>query len=155
MLFPSPRNPPSTNVSLLEQTGCSIVIFATEVAPIVKQLEGIKSGLRTLTSPPFQEMLETEHKQFTYEKRSFEEARDNPIVVLHSSGSTGIPKPINMTYGPFSMLDNERNLPGVPGRRNRDFSIWDFPGGGRFYHIFPYFHLAGFLSNIGRSNSAS
>ena len=111
-------------MSLLEQTGCSIVIFATEVAPIVKQLEDIKSGLRTLTSPPFQEMLETEHKQFTYEKRSFEEARNNPIVVLHSSGSTGIPKPINMTYGPFSMLDNERNLPGV-----LDAGIVTFPSG--------------------------
>lgn len=122
--------------------------FATEVAPIVTQLEDIKSSLQTLTSPPFQEMLATEHKQFAYEKQSFEEARNNHIVVLHSSGSTGIPKPITMTHGSFSILDNERNLPGVPGRRNRDFSIWDFPGGGRFYHIFPYFHLAGFLSNI-------
>ncbi|KAL1598059.1 putative secondary metabolism biosynthetic enzyme [Paraconiothyrium brasiliense] len=27
-----------------------------------------------------------------------------------------------------------------------DYSIWDFNGGGRFYTVFPYFHLAGFLS---------
>lgn len=139
-------------MSLLEQTACSIVIHAAEVAPIVKQLEIVKSGLQYLTSPSFQEMLEGEHKPFSYEQRTFQEVKNNPIVVLHSSGSTGIPKPITMTHGTFSILDNERNLPGVPGRKNRDFSIWDFPGGGKFYHIFPYFHLAGFLSNIGTYN---
>ena len=51
-----------------------------------------------------------------------------------------------MTHATFAVLDNERNLPTVPGRRNRDYSIWDFNGGGRFYTVFPYFHLAGFLS---------
>lgn len=136
----------------MEQTGCSVVIHAAEVAPVVKQLEGVKSGLQSFTSPSFAEILEGESKPFSYEEKSFEEAKNNPIVVLHSSGSTGVPKPITMTHGSFSILDNERKLPTVPGRQNRDFSIWDFPGGGRFYHIFPYFHLAGFLSNIGMCN---
>ena len=54
-----------------------------------------------------------------------------------------------MTYGSFAILDRERDLPTVAGRRNRDFSIWDFgPHGGKFFTIFPYFHLAGFLSLI-------
>ena len=54
-----------------------------------------------------------------------------------------------MTHGTFAVLDRERNLPAVPGRKNRDFSIWDFgPVGGKFYTIFPYFHLAGFLSIV-------
>lgn len=51
-----------------------------------------------------------------------------------------------MTHATFAVLDNERYLPTVPGRRNRDYSIWDFNGGGRFYTVFPYFHLAGFLA---------
>lgn len=116
----------------------------------MKQLEAIKAGLQSFTSPSLQEMLDSEHKQFPYDVRTFKEGERNPVVVLHSSGSTGIPKPITMTHGSFAVLDNERNLPSVPGRQNRDFGIWDFPGGGRFYHIFPYFHLAGFLSNIGK-----
>lgn len=54
-----------------------------------------------------------------------------------------------MTNGSFSVLDRERNLTTVIGRKNRDFSIWDFgPSGGKFYTIFPYFHLAGFLSTV-------
>ncbi|KAL9137789.1 MAG: hypothetical protein Q9175_000994 [Cornicularia normoerica] len=51
-----------------------------------------------------------------------------------------------MTHGTFAVVDNERNLPTVPGRKNRDNSIWDFEGGGRFYTMFPYFHLSGFIS---------
>lgn len=51
-----------------------------------------------------------------------------------------------MTHATFATLDNERYLLKVPGRRNRDYSIWDLKGGGRFYTVFPYFHLAGFLS---------
>jgi len=53
-----------------------------------------------------------------------------------------------MTNGTFAVLDNERFLPTVDGRVKRDFSIWDFEGGGKFFTIFPYFHLAGFLSLV-------
>ena len=47
-----------------------------------------------------------------------------------------------MTHSTFAVLDGERNLPTVPGRENRDFSIWDFKDGGKFYTIFPYFHVS-------------
>lgn len=50
-----------------------------------------------------------------------------------------------MTHASFAALDRERRFPTTPGRPNRDYSIWDFNGGGRFYTVFPYFHLAGFL----------
>ena len=54
-----------------------------------------------------------------------------------------------MTHGSFATLDNERNLPTLPGRKNRDLSIYNFDrGGGKFYTVFPYFHLAGFLSIV-------
>ena len=55
-----------------------------------------------------------------------------------------------MTHATFAVLDGERNLPTVPGRRNRDWSVWDFQGprGGKFYTMFPYFHLSGFLSTV-------
>lgn len=54
-----------------------------------------------------------------------------------------------MTHGTFSVLDNERNLPRVSGRKNIDTSIWEFSdGGGKFYTPFPFFHLSGFLSTV-------
>ncbi|TGO62823.1 hypothetical protein BCON_0017g00660 [Botryotinia convoluta] len=145
---PHRLNPPATNASLLEQTQCSIILHAEEVAPIVQQLYSVRSEVRSFVIPSFQTILAGDGRAFMYEEQTYQAAKNNPIVVLHSSGSTGIPKPIMMTHGTIAVLDNERNLPGVPGRKNRDFSIWDFQGGGKFYHVFPYFRLAGFLSNI-------
>lgn len=46
-----------------------------------------------------------------------------------------------MTHGSFSVLDNEQNLPIVPGRTKRDWTMWSFQGEGRVYTAFPFFHV--------------
>ncbi|KAI1824128.1 hypothetical protein F4861DRAFT_277511 [Xylaria intraflava] len=145
LLLPSPRNPPSTNKSLMEQTGSTKLMYAVEIAPIAKQLKEIIPSLHMATVPSFDEMMTSTPEHYPYNK-SFEESRNDPVVVLHSSGSTGLPKPITMTHGSFSVLDNEHNLPDVPGRRKRDWSMWTFEGEARVYTVFPFFHLAGYLS---------
>lgn len=53
-----------------------------------------------------------------------------------------------MTHGAFAVIDNDRNFPTVPGRRNHDLTTWDFPAGNYLYTPFPMFHMAGFLNNI-------
>ena len=78
----------------------------------------------------------------------FEQIKREPILILHSSGSTGLPKPVTMTHGSFAVVDNDRNFPKVPGRLNHDLTTWDFPPGSRLYVPFPPFHLAGFFNNI-------
>ncbi|KAI0416363.1 hypothetical protein F5X98DRAFT_388112 [Xylaria grammica] len=144
LLLPSPRNPPSTTVSLMGQTNCATLLHTPEVGPLVRPLQELKSDLRTEAIPSFDEMMGSVPAEFPYSK-SFDEAYNDPVVVLHSSGSTGIPKPITMTHGSFAVLDNEHNLPGIPGRKNRDWSMWTFKGEARVYTVFPFFHVAGFL----------
>ncbi|KAI0854529.1 hypothetical protein F4860DRAFT_112179 [Xylaria cubensis] len=145
LLLPSPRNPPSTNASLMEQTRSTKLLHAAEVKPIVRQLNDIVPFLHVATVPSFDEMVTSNPSRYPFSK-SFDECRDDPVVVLHSSGSTGLPKPITMTHGSFAVLDNEHNLRDVPGRRRRDWSMWTFDGEARVYTVFPFFHLAGFLS---------
>ncbi|KAI1811710.1 hypothetical protein GGS20DRAFT_561714 [Poronia punctata] len=145
LLLPSPRNPPATNKSLMVQTGCTKLLHAAEAAPIVKQIRDIVPGLQLSTIPSFEEMLSSSPEHYPFNK-DFDAARNEPVVVLHSSGSTGLPKPITMTHGSFAVLDNEHNIPDVPGRRRRDWSMWTFQGEARVYTVFPFFHLAGFLS---------
>ncbi|KAI1117615.1 acetyl-CoA synthetase-like protein [Nemania sp. NC0429] len=145
LLMPSPRNPPSTTVSLLEQTGSTKLLFASELASIVKPIQALAPALEGRTIPSFREMMEGSYRPYPYNK-SFEEARDDPIVVLHSSGSTGLPKPITMTHGTFATVDNHKNLPVVPNRKPIDSTIWDFDGEARVYTMFPFFHLGGFIT---------
>ena len=47
--------------------------------------------------PSLAELLEKDYPQFPYMK-TFEEARSDPLVVVHTSGSTGPPKPVIWTH---------------------------------------------------------
>lgn len=90
----------------MEQTKSSKLLHAAEIGPIVKALFSEKDDLRPLEIPSFQELLDSNPAPFAY-TYSFHEAKNNPIVVLHSSGSTGPLKPITMTHATFSVLYNE------------------------------------------------
>lgn len=55
---------------------------------------------------------------FPYDRGSaFEEARWDPLVVLHTSGSTGIPKPIVCRQGMIAISDAYHDLPEWQGTR--------------------------------------
>lgn len=58
------------------------------MAPIVEQLSGVVPSLHVATVPSFDEMMISDPDPYPYNK-SFHESRDDPVVVLHSSGSTG------------------------------------------------------------------
>lgn len=54
-------------------------------------------------------IAEGDVKQYSFTK-SYDEAKDDPLVVLHSSGSTGLPKPIVLTHSWISAFDRHRLL---------------------------------------------
>ena len=115
--------------------------------------------------PSFLEMLESNPEHYPYEK-GFDEARDDPILVLHSSGSpgkflltcalasetnsstTGPPKPIVYTHGSFAAHDMQHLLPAPAGRRKRDVSIFEFNDEVRIYVFFTLFHVSLFVACI-------
>ncbi|KAI0147792.1 hypothetical protein GGR57DRAFT_505397 [Xylariaceae sp. FL1272] len=143
LLLPSPRNPASTNVSLMQQTGSTKLLYATEIAPIVKPLMA-EDGVRGVEIPSFDDMLESTPEHFPYDK-TFDEVCNDPVLVCQSSGSTGVPKPITITHYAFAVLDNEKNYPEIPGRKRLDWSLYNLEGDGRVFTVFPFFHAGGFL----------
>ncbi|KAI0379246.1 acetyl-CoA synthetase-like protein [Hypomontagnella monticulosa] len=141
-LVPSPRNPPSTNLSLMNQTGSTKLLYAAELAPLIKPLQALDGSIRSDVVPSFQEMLESNPKPYPYEK-TFEEAINDPMIILHSSGSTGMPKPITCTHGSWAAHDNDHNLPAPAGREKMDSTVFDLDGETRLYVMLPFFHLGG------------
>ncbi|KAL8639148.1 MAG: hypothetical protein Q9228_003782 [Teloschistes exilis] len=148
VLLPSPRNTTSINDSLLDQTQCSKFLVSSEMMPKAKAQQQEKSQLEVVQVPSLNDMLVDSSEHYPFEK-DFATARFEPIVVLHSSGSTGIPKPITMNHATYAVVDNDRNLDTVPGRRNQNFSLWNFGEDGGFsFSSFPPFHLGGFVAYI-------
>lgn len=135
------------NASLLEQTQCRHFLYAPEVDAVVKPLLEHRPDLHLHKTQALSDMVKPGTDHYVYDKK-YDAVKWDPILVLHSSGSTGPPKPIVMNHATFAVGDNDRNLPTVPGRVNQNWSLWDFPQQETFFSPFPAFHLAGFSSMV-------
>ncbi|KAL8721403.1 MAG: hypothetical protein Q9225_001918 [Loekoesia sp. 1 TL-2023] len=88
VFFPSPRNTTWINNSLLDQTECTKFLASPEMVPKAQSQQEKSKELKILQVPSLDAMLVDESRYYPYEK-TFATARWDPIVVLHSSGSTG------------------------------------------------------------------
>jgi acyl-coenzyme A synthetase/AMP-(fatty) acid ligase len=97
MLFPSPRNSAQAHYAVLKAAGCSKFLYATTTRTLVQGLqegwaveEGTNGELFTLAVPEADHFLDdTPVPYYAYEK-TFEEARRDPFLILHTSGTTGM-----------------------------------------------------------------
>ena len=90
----------------------------------------------------FQDLDQVEHVPFS---RTWEEAKDSPFCVLHTSGSTGIPKPVFVTYGTFACNDAHQLIPKLGGNP----TLVNFLKGKRYFLALPLFHAACLTFAIG------
>lgn len=96
MLLVSPRNSGAANQSLLEKLDCKTLITPVPRPPFIAAI--LKAHpLETVDIPSLETLLTTEYPHFMYDK-SYPEAANDRLAVLHTSGSTGIPKPIIWTH---------------------------------------------------------
>lgn len=91
------------------------------------------------TIPELAELVEespVEH--YPYEK-TYDEARFEPFCVLHTSGSTGLPKPIVIKHGWLTASDAQHNLPSIEGRPPLSHAL-SYPH--QSYTTFPNYHVS-------------
>jgi len=97
--------------------------------------------MRILEMPGVDELLDASVTEpFPYDK-TFEEAMNDPFCVLHTSGTTGVPKPISWTHGLIGTMDAVRLLPAMEG--DGGLAPWtaDWNEGDRIYSSFPMSHV--------------
>ena len=88
LFLPSPRNASTTNVQLLEHTKCHKILFAKEAKPVVDQIAQ-DAQADSIEVPSFEDMATMRQVMRSANPRRFEAVKDNPVLILHSSGSTG------------------------------------------------------------------
>ena len=157
LLLISPRNSPRANLSLLHQTSCRRVYHSEIMASAANALGALDPELSFTRVPSFDELISFTSKEFEY-LENFDAAVRHPVLIVHSSGSTGefytlaffyyywyfmpgLPKPITLTHGSFATVDYGHNRREIPGRKRHDFNLWNMKPFGRFYTMFPTFHV--------------
>lgn len=140
LLLNSPRNTLDAHLSLLKKTNCTTMLMPPNFPlPIMKQILEA-THMRAVNMPGPQHWLDDNNPVDPYPyHKTYSEARLEPWLVLHTSGSTGLPKPIVQTHATYSPLDAYTGLPslGFPG------TYPSYCRGTRVYLGFPLFHCAG------------
>ncbi|KAI9685329.1 MAG: putative NRPS-like protein biosynthetic cluster [Bogoriella megaspora] len=132
--------------TLLEQLGCNILAVPDgPIPPAVRKVLQERSAMHKVTIPNTQELLSDElnTKEFHYNK-SFDEFRHEPCVVLHSSGTTGLPKLVTLRHGIYTNMDTFQSVP-----RRGNGSTWHTElQNSRVFISMPPFHAAGLFMGL-------
>ncbi|KAH7411425.1 putative NRPS-like enzyme [Cadophora sp. MPI-SDFR-AT-0126] len=136
--LPSPRNSKAAHHSLLARLDCKVLLTTTPELPCVSMIVE-DFPMKILQVPALMDLLSaSETPRYPYNV-SYEEAKNDPIFVLHTSGSTGIPKPLTYTHMFNTCVANVTSLPMRENFVNLNTNFQT----GNFFSIFPSFHIVG------------
>jgi acyl-CoA synthetase (AMP-forming)/AMP-acid ligase II len=115
-LFISPRNSQEGQMNIFYQTNCNIIWFDRAYKAMVQPWLQ-ERDMQAFMTFPLEAWFPEEHiEPYPYDK-TFDEAEWDPLVVLHTSGSTGLPKPIVARQGMVAIGDKYHSLGEWNGRR--------------------------------------
>lgn len=115
-MFISPRNSQEGQLNLFEQADCHVIWFDPSFKNMVQPwLEERPDMIAVMTFPVDKWFPQETVEPYPYNK-TFEEAEWEPLLVLHTSGSTGFPKPVVCVHGMLAIGDKYHNLDPWEGR---------------------------------------
>lgn len=101
-----------------------------------------KRPMQLLELPLLDDLLSDQSAEPFPCTKTFDEAKDEPFCYLHTSGTTGVPKPILWSHGLIGTMDAVRLLPPVEGDHGLLPWTSDWKAGDKIYSSFPMSHVS-------------
>lgn len=137
MLLISPRNSVSDHISLFKATESRGLLTPIEPClPVVTSLLK-EHSIRVINSPSLGQLLDGDYPHYPFPK-TFMEARDEPLVVVHTSGTTTVPKPIIYTHDFAASYMQWGQLEAPPGSESQVSLVQS----NRLIVTLPFFHVS-------------
>ncbi|KAJ2995766.1 hypothetical protein NUW58_g1183 [Xylaria curta] len=142
ILFTSPRNSREGHAQLFQTTSCTVLLYDSMSSH--RSLPQTPC-LKVIPVPSLDDLLNSKNiPHFPFQK-TFDEARDDPCVVLHTSGTTSIPKAITLSHGQLAVFDAQWKISPLDGRQ---VFLQGMGTCSSFLVALPFFHMAGFSMGI-------
>lgn len=141
-LLPSPRNSVEGHLALLESTSCN-----TLISPVESKVDHIlsKRDMRHLNVEGLQAFLRGDFIEHYAYNKTFEGAALDPFIIVHTSGSTGLPKPIILYHGGVATIDAQHRISALDGYDSQ-IKVSEAPI--RVCTGLPPFHVAGVIQTL-------
>ena len=133
----SPRNTISDHISLFKATDCKVLLTPSAPRPpwVASLLEA--QVFRIIDSPSLHELLDSKFSHYPFPK-TFAEARKEPLVVVHTSGTTAVPRPVVYTHDFAASYIQWSQLEAPSGFESQVSSVQST----RFFVTLPFFHVS-------------
>lgn len=134
---------PDAHLFLLDSLSCTAVIYASEMAALAKSLQERFPGANYISTTSFGNFLTQSHSSSNFERyaysKPYSKAYLDPVMVVHTSGTTGLPKPVIWTNDMLCSVDRLHTLPGSAATQMAGQSI---------YCALPTFHTSGITASL-------
>lgn len=114
VLLPSVRNSEEAQRSLLRNTKCTTFLHSAETKAQVKAFDDPELSLKSFEIPTLNELLDQDATSESY-KGKISHDPNEIMIIIHTSGSTGLPKPIPLRNGYLATVYGLRDIQ-VEGR---------------------------------------
>ncbi|KAI4853541.1 acetyl-CoA synthetase-like protein [Aureobasidium sp. EXF-8845] len=128
---------------LLESMECTAVIYATEMTRLAQSLEQRFPSAKYVSTTSLGDWLtgsniSGRNDRYEYTK-TYSKAHADPVMIVHTSGTTGMPKPVIWTHDMLASVDRLHTLPGSAATQ---------VGGQSIYCALPVFHTSGMTASL-------
>ncbi|PWY76131.1 NRPS-like enzyme [Aspergillus sclerotioniger CBS 115572] len=142
-LLPSTRLSDDAYQHILNATDCHTFLSTPEKQRRVAEIQAFRQDTAFFEVPSIAELLDAKVEHYPYTK-TYREAEDDVAIIIHSSGTTGMPKPVPLTHGFLATLDYGAYLSRPQSRQCTMFN--DLPPDTLVLSTTPFFHLMGLLA---------
>ncbi|KAI0400282.1 hypothetical protein F4802DRAFT_502869 [Xylaria palmicola] len=144
VVFPSPSNTIPSNLRLFSTVGAEKLFYAAESASSLQPLLGSVDGTMTsIPTPTYAEILDkdvVEEYPFPF---TFEEVKHKAVVGLHTSGTSGHPKPIYWNHSAIASVAIPFDFSTLPHPPKRPHVLFETLEGNNVFVPFPLYHFGG------------
>lgn len=141
MLFPTPRYGAEAITTLIARANGSVMLVPSTPLPVVSEVLA-KRSMRTFDFPSVEHFLASQPAPYPFTK-TFEAHKHEPLVCLHTSGTTGFPKPVIWTHDWLHSVAEGHYLPAPVGYERLDILMLGPQR--RVMTLFPAFHASGII----------
>ncbi|KAL4759228.1 putative NRPS-like enzyme [Aspergillus foveolatus] len=144
---------PSTRLSdeayqhILNATNCHVMLFTPETQRRTMEIKASRPSTVYLEAPATADLLSPNSENYPF-TTPYAAMEDTVAFIIHSSGTTGMPKPVPLTHGFLATWDHAPHI--IPaGRKSALYNGFSVGSGALLLSITPNFHLMGLIGPFG------